>query len=239
MHISAANDNDDTLDFAKYEDVSMAFSALFSRLQKEIKSHDDFVIIKTACIAHANQKLTKEIERTQDINSFFQLFAESKAYCNCLNIKFLEVIATASGKSKLKGIVHEYKRTIYSKTLREVWGHIPNHTVKAKCYSTLQAKFNGKDPDNITVEQLKKMCEPYLVKDIAMLITIIEECSLRITWLIPTNAVYQAFLSALIIPLESRVDSYLQIGDWVAHHPLHVLHNLQKEHCKYKFYKSA
>ena len=222
------------MDFTKYEDVSLAFSALFSRLQKEIKSYEDFLIIKNACVARANQKLSKEIKKTRDINSFFQLFAENKAYCNCLNIRFLEVIATASGKSKLKGIVHEYKRTIYSKTLREVWGHIPYQTVlKAKCYSTLQAKFNGKDPDNMTVEQLKNMCEPYLIKDIAMLITVIEEGSLRITWLIPTSAVYQAYLSALMIPQELRLDSYLQIGDWIAYHPLCVLHNLRKEHCKY------
>ena len=221
------------MDFTKYEDVSLAFSALFSRLQKEIKSYEDFLIIKNACVARANQKLSKEIKGTQDINSFFQLFAENKPHCNWLNIRFLEVIAIASGNSKLKSIVHKYKKAIYSKTLREVWGHIPYHTVRTKYYSTLQAKFDGKDPDNMTVEQLKKMCEPYLVKDIAMLITIIEEDSLRITWLIPTNAVYQAYLSSLMIPQESRLDSYLQIGDWIAYHPLHVLHNLHKEHCKY------
>ena len=211
----------------------MVFSVLFSRLQKEIKSYDDFLIIKNACVAHANQKLSNEIKRTQDINSFFQLFAENKPHCNWLNIRFLEVIATVSENNKLIGIINKYKKAIYSKTLREVWDHIPYHTVRTKYYSTLQAKFDGKDPDNMTVEQFKKMCEPYLVKEIAMLITVIEEGSLRITWLIPTNAVYQAYLSALMIPQELRLDSSLQIGDWIVHHPLHVLHNLHKEHCKY------
>ena len=233
-HILTANDNDDTLDFTEYEDVSLAFSALFSRLQKEIKSNEDFMIIKNACVARANQKLSEEIKKTPDINSFFQLFADNKAYCNWLNIRFLEVIATASGNSKLKEIIHKYKKVIYSKTLRQVWGHIPYRTVRTKYYSTLQAKFDGKDPDNMTVEQLKKMCEPYLVKDIAMLITIIEEGSLRITCLIPTNSVYQAYLSTLVLPQELRRDSYLQIGDWIVHHPVYVLHNLRKEHCKYK-----
>ena len=146
----------------------------------------------------------------------------------------MEVIATVSENSILKGIIDKYKKAIYSKTLREVWDHIPYHTVRTKYYSTLKAQFDGKDPDNMTVEQLKKMCEPYLVKDIVMRITIIEEGSLRITCHIPTIAAYQTYLSALIIPQELRLDSYLQIGDWVVHHPLHVLHNLHKENRKYK-----
>ena len=232
LHISTANDNGDTLDFTEYEDVSLAFSALFSRLQKEIKSYKDFLVIKNACVARANQKLSRKIKKTPDINSFFQLFADNKAYCNWLNIRFLEVIATASENSKLKGIIHNYKKVIYSKTLREVWGHIPYHKVRTKYYSRLKTKFGGKNPDNMTVEQLKKICEPYLVNDIAMLITIIEEGSLRITCLIPTNSVYQIYLSALIVPQESRLDSYLQIGDWIAYHPLHVLQSLLKEYCE-------
>ena len=239
MLISTANDNDDTLDFTEYEDVSLAFSALFSRLQKEIKSYKDFMIIKNACVARANPKLSKEIKRTQDVDSFFQLFADNKTLCNWLNIRFLEVIVTASGNSKLKGIIHKYKKVIYSKTLREVWGQIPYHTVRTEYYSTLQARFDGKDPDNVTVEELRKMCKPYLVRDIAMRITIIEEGSLRITCHIPINAVYQIYLSALIIPQESRLDSYLQIGDWIVHHPLHVLHNLHKENRKYKLLLSS
>ena len=228
LHISTAN----ALDFTEYEDVSLAFLALFSRLQKEIKSYEDFLVIKNACVARANQKLSREIKKTPDISSLFQVFADNKAHCNWLNIRFLEVIVTASGNSKLKEIIHKYKKVIYSKTLREVWGYIPYHTIRTKYYSTLQAKFDGKDPDNVTVEQLIKICEPYIVKDIAMQITIIEEGSLRITCHIPTNAVYQTYLSALIIPQELRLDSYLQIGDWIAYHPLHVLQSLLKEYCE-------
>ena len=84
----------------------------------------------------------------------------------------------------------------------------------------------------MTVKQLIEKCDRYLVRKIAVLIAVIEEDSLRITWHIPTNSVYQTYLSVLIIPQESRLDSYLQIGDWIVHHPLYVLHNLHKEHCK-------
>ena len=221
------------INFTKFKDVSLAFNALFSRLQKEVRRHHDFLDVRTACAIRANEKLTAEIKKTQDTDSLFELFAENKAHCNWLNIRFLEVIATATGNSKLTSLIVSYKDAIYSKTLREVWDYIPYCAVRTKYYSTLQIKFDGKDPDTVTVEDFQRMCEPYLRKEITRLIAIIEEGSLKIAWFIPTNAVYQAYLSALMLPQESRLDSYLQIGDWVIHHPLQVLINLHKEQCEY------
>ena len=181
-------------------------------------------------MARASQKLSDQIKRTQDTDSLFQVFAENKAYCNWMNIRFLEVIANTSGNRKLVTLVKNYKDVIYSKTLREVWDCIPYHTVRTKYYSKLQATFDGKDPDNVTIEQLKRYCEPYLIKDIAMLIAIIEEGSLIITFHIPTDEVYHTYLSALMLPQELRLDSYLQIGDWIVHQPHQVLQNLSREH---------
>ena len=220
--------------FAKFKDVSLAFFALFITLQKVVKKCGDFMIIKTACIANASEKLSKEIKKTWDINSLFQLFAENKNHCNWLNVRFLEVIVTASGNNQLTRLVDSYKNTVDSKMLREVWDHFPYHPVRTKChgYSVLQTTFDGQDPDSVTVEKFKGDCEPYLIKDTAGLISVTEENSnLRVTWLIPTNTVYKTFLSALLISEESRLDSYLQISDWVVHHPLHVLQNLHKKHC--------
>ena len=131
------------IDFADFKDVSLAFNALFSRFQKEVREHHDFVDVKTACVTRANEKLTAEIKKTQDTNSLFQLLAENKAHCNWLNIRFLEVIATVTGNSKLNGLIVSYKDAIYSKTLHEVWDQIPYCTVRTKYYSTLQIKFNG------------------------------------------------------------------------------------------------
>ena len=52
--------------------------------------------------------------------------------------------------------------------------------------------------DNVTIEQLIRYCEPYLIKDIAkhMLIGTIEEGSLKITWFIPTDkvAIWKLFI---------------------------------------------
>ena len=190
------------------------------------------MFIRNACVARAGHKLSEQIKKTRDIDSLFQLFADNKSYCNWMDIRFLDAIANASGNSKLVNLVNNYKEGIYSKTLREVWNCIPYHTVRTKYYSKLKVKFDGKDPDNVTVEQLMRCCEPYEVKDIAMMIGIIEEGSLKVTWYIPTDEVRKFYLAALILSQELRLDSYLQIGDWIVHHPLLVLHNLHKEHCK-------
>ena len=218
--------------FTKFKDVTIAFSTLFSQLQKQLKNCNDFMIIKNTCVAFAGKKLSEAITNTQDINGLFKLFADNKEHCNWLNVRFLEVIATASGDDQLTKLVENYKIAIDSKTLREVLNGFPyHHKVETECYSELKIKFDGQDPDNVTVEKLKKECEPYLIKNIAFLIAVIEEDSLRITWLIPTDTVYQTYLSALMMPEKSRLDSYLQIGDWVVHHPLLVLQNLHKKHC--------
>ena len=174
-----------TLNFTNFEDVALAFSALFSRLQKEVKleSDEEYYVIKTACLARANRQLGNQIRKMGNIHDLFELFAENKPHCNWLNIRFLEVIATAYGKNKLISLIDNYKKVIFSKKLREVWGCIPYHRVRTEYYSNLQAKFDGKDPDNVTVEQLKRTCEPYLLKEIAELMAIIEEGSLSITWL--------------------------------------------------------
>ena len=232
-YFSIANHSNETLDFTEFEDVSLAFSALFSRIQKEVKlkSDKDFDCIKIACVARANHKLSEQILRTGDINDLFQVFAENKPHCNWLHVRFLEVIATASENRELVNLIRNYKKIIFSKKLREVWSCLPYHRVRTEYYAKLQVKFDGKDPDSVTIDQLKKMCEPYLIKEIALNFTIIEEDSLRITWLIPTNVVYKAYLSALMIPKELRLDNLLQIGEWVVYHPLHVLQDLQKVYC--------
>ena len=192
------------------------------------------MIIRNACVARVNHKLGQQIKKTHDIDSLFQLFAENKAYCNWMNVRLLEVVANASGNGKLVNLVKNYKDKIYSKTLREVWDCIPYHTVRTKYYSKIQETFDGKNPDNVTIEQLLRYCEPYLIKDIAkhMLIGTIEEGSLKITWFIPTDKVHESYLSALMLPQESRLDSHLQIGDWVVYNPLLVLQKLQRECCK-------
>ena len=139
------------------------------------KSDEDFFIIKSACAARANNELSRQILLSRDIDDLFQLFAENKQHCNWLHVYFLEVIAVAYGNIELVDLIKSYKNIVFSKTLYEVWGIHPYHIVRTEYYDKLQIKFDGRDPDSVTVIQLKKMCEPYLIKEIASAFSIIEE----------------------------------------------------------------
>lgn len=209
----------------------MAFTKLFSMLQTQVND-TNFVIIKTACMVSASDELSKQIKNTEDATTLFQFFAENKAHCNWMNIEFLEVIANASDNTKLRKLVENYKKVIFSKTLREVWDSFPCQRIRTKYYSDLQIIFKDQDPDNVTVGQLIQFCEHYIIKDIAnsLLIGSVGEGSLKVVLLIPSDKVYQTYLSVLMLPQELRLDSYLQVDDWVVHHPLQVLQNLHKEY---------
>ena len=71
--------------------------------------------------------------------------------------------------------------------------------------------------------------KPQLAKKIAMLIAVIQWESLLVTWLIPTDEVYQAYLSFLTVPQQSRKDDLIQFGTWMAYLPQHVLQKYQKD----------
>ena len=222
------------MNFDEFKDVCMAFTKLFTTLQKQM-GDANFDVIQNACILNTNNKeLAELIMKTKNIATLFQFFALNKAWCNWLNIRFLEIMANASDSSKLTCLVENYKQAIYSKTLKEVWIYIPCHEVRTKCYSEFQIKFKDQDPANVTVQQFIQQCMQYVIEDIAkaMLIGKVEEGSLKIVLLIPTDNVYQTYLSALLLPQELRLDSYLQIGYWVVYHPRLVMQSLQNEYCK-------
>jgi len=211
---------------------------LIGKFQTKIKEVH-FPIVKNLCVGRAGSGPMKTaIKATHDINSLFESLNDNSTYCNWMNIKYLETIATAvaaaSGNKRLEKLVEDYKDAIYSRTLRQVWDNIPAyHKVRSKYYSKLKAVFDKKDPDNVTVKEVLTQCKPHLVKSIALDIMKIGEGSLEIFWLIPTNNVYEAFLSLLSEPQERRNDDFLQVGAWVVYHPQSVLVELRKTYGQY------
>ena len=188
-------------------------------------------MIRNSCVAQAKEPLCSLLKQAPDSHHLFEVLAVNKPYCNWMRINFLEVIANAYGKKSLEKLVKEYKGTIFSKPLHEVWGCISHISTKHKYYSELQGKFGVKDPENMTVEDLIKN-EPQLAKEIELHIAEIQQGSLIATWLIPTVKLYQAYLSFLAVPQQSRVDVSLQFDTWVAYLPQLVLQEQQKEHGK-------
>ena len=231
-----ANSSDDidkkicNVNFNLYEDVADAFVKLFTVCQQVIKmsSNEKFRTIKNSCISRAGKPLGGLIKRATDTDGFFEILADNNKYCNWMNISLLSTMAIACGNEHLQALIKDYKNVIYSRTLRDVWNCLPHYPVRGKYYGKLQATFGDKDPDNMTVDELVKN-EPQLAKKIAMLIAVVERKSLLVTWLIPTDEVYQTYLSFLTVPQKSRKDELVQFATWMAYPPQNVMQRYEKE----------
>ena len=177
---------------------------------------------------HVTLPLRNEIGRTTNIHSLFTLLACNPIYFNWMNIEYLQTMAVASGNKRLEDLVTSYTDVVLSKTLGEIWNFIPSfHKTKTKYYSKIRVRFRGTDPDKVTVKDLKKF-EPKFANKIALHIMKIDKGSLRITWCVLAEKVYQAYLLALSVPQESCSDDYLQIGPWVVIHPQFILQKLKR-----------
>ena len=229
MHTFSFIIGDDTeIDFTKYENVLLAFTKLMTVLQDSIPECR-LENIKNRCIAVTDGKF-RECIKTQanNINNFFILLSVNKLFCNWINIRLVEIIAIASGSERLNNLVEKYKEAIYPRKLQQVWKYIPQQRNKAKYYDEVTAIFDSKSLDNVTVEELVTHSEK-LANNIALLLMVVKPNCLSITWLVPTDKVYQLLLSMLTVPQELREEDFLQIGTWVVHHPQSVLKMLKKE----------
>ena len=217
------------MNFNAYEDVSNAFDLLFSICQRVTKvSSEDFKTIRNSCLARASGPLRGLIKCAANTHSLYEILADNNKYCNWMDVRFLKIIAISCGNTQLQSLIENYTDVIYSKPLCEVWNYIPHYSiVRDKYYSELKATFD-KDPDNMTVKELIRS-KPQLAKEIAMLIAVVEKESLLVTWLIPTDEVYQAYLSFLTVPQQSRKDELIQFGTWMAYPPQHVLQKYVKD----------
>ena len=224
-------DSSAAVNFADFENVADAFTALMRIFTEEL--HDaKFETIRTICLARADKKLRDKIGRTTSIGSFFELLACNPFYFNWMNVEYLQTMAIASGNTKLLTTLKCYTDIVFSKTLGEVWNFVPSfHKIKAKYYTKVRARFDGKDPDNIEVKDLKKY-QPKFAEKIALRIMKIKRGSLMITWCILAEAAYQAYLLVLNTPQEFREDDFLQIGTWVAYKPQFVIQELKRVHSK-------
>ena len=186
-------------------------------------------IIKPRCIAVTHGTFRECIKTQADnVCNFFTLLSENTLYCNWLKISLLEVIVIALRNKKLERLVDSYKEAIFSRKLQQVWKYIPRHSKKTKYYSRVHAKFASKDPNNVTVQELMDYSKR-LANKIALLLMDVTVNCLIVNWLVPTDNVYELFLSTLTVPQESRQEDFLQIGAWIVHHPHSVLQKLKMD----------
>ena len=189
-------------------------------------------MIRNACVFHAPEALCTPLSCASNSSHLFKALAENHSYCNWIHLSFLEIIASSYIDDSLNDLIKDYKQAIFSKTLRDVLDSLPHSSVKDKIdtyYSEIKEKLGDRNPDNMTVQELLDS-QPQRTTKIALLIGVVQEASLLISWLIPTDEVYEAYLSFLTVPRQSRKDTFIQFGNWVAHNPGCVL---QEEHKKF------
>ena len=216
---------DDEIDFTKCKTVEEAFTLLITELQDNIPEYR-LKYIKNSCVQQTNRKFLKCIKTRETVSSFFTLLLENKLHCNWINIHLLKHIVIASKVKELQKLIDKYEAEIHSKTLRQVWEYIPQlEFKKSKYYKKIKAKFDSKTPD-VTVAELFE-CSRKLASKVAIDLIRVRANCLEITWVVPTDKVYELFLFALTIPQQSRQDDILQIGAWTVYHPQLVLEELK------------
>ena len=194
----------------------------------------EFRIIRNACLnrAQADKRLCSSLECTSDGDHLFRVLAQ---HCNWMCIEYLDTIAHAYDKNdSLINLIENYSHVIFSKPLREVWNCIPFYSVKDRYYTELTGIFKDKDPDDLTVKELYQR-KPQLAKDIAMRITAVRVQSLAVSWLIPTSIVYQTYLSFLTVPRQSRKDTLVKFGKWMAYLPHFVLQEQKRKFGQFQY----
>ena len=209
---------------------------LFSGFQIALKAlnKEKFRVIKNSCAIQANDKLHDSLKDASDSHCLFEALSNNNSYCNWISLNFLEIIANSyklEQNDYLVNLIKDYKKAFFTKSLREVWSSLPHLSVKGEIdtyYSELKQKLGGRNPDNMSIQELLDI-EPQLTKKIAKLLAVIREESLVISWLVPTDEVYQAYLSFLTISQQSRKDDFTHFGNWVAHLPQSVLLEEQKK----------
>ena len=233
--------DDYKIDFTSCDNVIIAFANLLTKFQQAINSLSKvhFNMIKNVCVFLAKEPLRSSLQNAYDSCCLFKAFSENRIYCNWIRLHFLDIIANSYQSyvnDSLVNLIKDYKQAIFSKSLREVWSSLPHLSVKDeinKYYTELKQKLEDRNPDNMTVQELLDS-EPGLTYKIAMYFAVVQECSLLISWLIPTDGVYQAYLSFLTVPQQSRKDSFIQFGSWMAHHPECVLQEEKKKYGQLK-----
>ena len=189
-------------------------------------------MIKNTCVFQANEPLRSSLRRASNGHHLFDALSEKHTYCNWIYLCFLEIIADSYINNSLKDLIENYKQAVFTKSLREVWNSLPHSSKKNEIdnyFSEIKQKLGERNPDDMTIQELLDS-QPQLTMKIALLIGIVQEGSLLISWLIPTDEVYEAYLSFLTVPQQSRKDTFIQFGNWVAHSPRCVL---QEEHKKF------
>ena len=197
------------------ENVDCAFSNFVDKIFEVLKK-EDFRKVRRRCLENLNvaagmslsTKDEKKVANAENLYDLFDVTCKFKAYWNWMNIRLIEKMA--SGSSKAKKLIEQYKNEVYSRKLKDVMLQIPD----LKCYT---------DPDKYTkvIEKQKKEFDKLIIKEVvkrweeieelfeaegAMLLKYIATGCVEICWLLPNDLAEHAVCLANSILLDKNTD---------------------------------
>ena len=210
-----------TVDFTNYDDVEDMFVALVSALRNML-SEDKFKSLRRGLTLNKKIKklpssFTDQIRATEKLDDLVDVVVESP-YCNWMNIRLLEQMAAASLQNNIHQLIGQYKNTVYSKRLQDVFQQITETEVPEDYCSKIKQKWD-KEFEEVTLrdvirhwERLEKIFD---TEEPTLLLERIIKSSVQFFWLIPSELVCHARYSAFTNWHQLDDILYLEICDHV------------------------
>ena len=144
------------INFARYS-VTEAYSTLMNKFSELCMKVPQFDLgrARAACISVTSAgNFQNSVRRVESFNSLVMLVKENPMYCNWMDIRLLEVIAVSTQNRNLINLIEGFKKSVYSRTLKQVFNDIPTLKKKFPEYKDLIPTSQFKNPDDMKVEEL-------------------------------------------------------------------------------------
>ena len=208
-----------TVDFTIIDDVEDMFVALVSALRSML-NEDKFKSLRRGLILKIKKlpsSFTDQIRATEKLDDLVDVVVESP-YCNWMNIRLLERMAAASLQKNVYQLIGQYKNTVYSKRLQDVFQQITETEVPEDYCSKIKQKWD-KEFKEVTLrdvirhwERLEKIFD---TEDPILLLERVIKSSVQFLWLIPSELVCHTRYSAFTNWQQLDDILYLEICDHV------------------------
>ena len=209
------------VDFTIINDVEDMFVALVSAFRSML-SEDKFKMLRRGLTLNRKIKklpssFTDQIRATEKLDDLVDAVVESP-YCNWMNIRLLEQMAAASLQSNILQLIGQYKNTVYSKRLQDVFQQITETEVPDDYCSKIKQKWD-KEFEEVTlkdvIRQWEKLEKIFDTEDSTLLLERVIKSSVQFFWLIPSELVSHARYSLFTNWHQLGDILYLEICDHV------------------------
>ena len=186
------------------ESLEAAFSSfvddMFDILEKEnfskVKRKPLESINVVGGIRLTEEDIKDKIDESENLSDLFDVLSQRcRPYWNWMNIRMLEKMAGNSSAAKQS--IEKYKRSIYSRKVKDVISEISNLEIPKNGYTKVREKWN-KDFNELTikdvVERWNELEKKFNVEETMLMKSINEGC-VEVCWLLPNHLVEHASCS--------------------------------------------